>query len=61
MASAAGRRTCASAHSACREHGVAIDAAFGPGAHEWGYWDAQIRTILDRLPLKNQGCAEGQD
>lgn len=22
-----------------------------PGAHEWGYWDAQIRTVLDWLPL----------
>lgn len=39
--------------AACRQHGVAIDAAFGPGAHEWGYWDVQIRTVLDWLPLKN--------
>ena len=23
-----------------------------PGAHEWGYWDAQIRSVLDWLPLR---------
>jgi S-formylglutathione hydrolase FrmB len=23
-----------------------------PGAHEWGYWDAQIRKVLDWLPLR---------
>ena len=22
-----------------------------PGAHEWGYWDAQIRRVLNWLPL----------
>ncbi|GGQ54594.1 alpha/beta hydrolase [Couchioplanes azureus] len=39
--------------AACRRHGVDIDAGFGPGAHEWGYWDAQIQTVLDWLPLKD--------
>jgi putative tributyrin esterase len=39
--------------SACREHGITLDAAFGPGEHEWGYWDTQIRTVLNWLPLKN--------
>jgi putative tributyrin esterase len=39
--------------AACREHDVEVDALFEPGAHEWGYWDAQIRTVLDWLPLKN--------
>jgi S-formylglutathione hydrolase FrmB len=39
--------------AACREHGVDLDAGFGPGAHEWSYWDAQIQTVLDWLPLKN--------
>jgi S-formylglutathione hydrolase FrmB len=34
---------------ACAEHGVALDSAFGPGAHEWGYWDTEIRTVLDWL------------
>ena len=23
----------------------------GPGEHEWGYWDVQIRRVLDWLPL----------
>ncbi len=23
-----------------------------PGAHEWGYWDAQIRKVLDWLPIR---------
>ncbi len=35
--------------AACRAHGVALDSGFGPGAHEWGYWDTEIRTVLDRL------------
>ncbi|MEV6595886.1 alpha/beta hydrolase family protein [Actinoplanes sp. NPDC051346] len=38
---------------ACREQGVDLDAEFGPGEHEWGYWDAQIQSVLDWLPLKN--------
>ena len=24
----------------------------GPGAHEWGYWDAQIQRVLDWLPIR---------
>jgi S-formylglutathione hydrolase FrmB len=39
--------------AACRQHDVDLDAAFGPGAHEWSYWDAQIQTVLDWLPLKS--------
>jgi S-formylglutathione hydrolase FrmB len=39
--------------AACREHDVDLDAEFGPGAHEWGYWDTQIQAVLDWLPLKN--------
>ncbi len=34
---------------ACEKHGVALDSEFGPGAHEWGYWDTQIRTVIDWL------------
>ncbi|HEX5203886.1 alpha/beta hydrolase [Paractinoplanes rhizophilus] len=33
--------------SACDTAGVELDAAFGPGAHEWGYWDSQIQVALD--------------
>ncbi|WP_412736335.1 alpha/beta hydrolase [Krasilnikovia sp. MM14-A1259] len=36
--------------AACAEHGVPLDAEFGPGAHEWPYWDAQIQAVLDWLP-----------
>jgi S-formylglutathione hydrolase FrmB len=38
--------------AACAKHGVPLDAGFGPGAHEWGYWDAEIRTVLDWLELE---------
>jgi S-formylglutathione hydrolase FrmB len=34
---------------ACAASGVTLDSAFGPGAHEWGYWDTQIRTVIDWL------------
>lgn len=39
--------------AACRRYGVDLDAEFGPGEHEWGYWDTQIQAVLDWLPLKN--------
>ncbi len=32
---------------ACAKHGVELDSDFGPGEHEWGYWDRQIQTVLD--------------
>jgi putative tributyrin esterase len=38
--------------AACERNGIAIDAAYGPGAHEWGYWDTQIQTVLDWVPLR---------
>ncbi|GAA1103590.1 alpha/beta hydrolase [Pseudonocardia alni] len=34
-----------------RAAGVSVSTAFGPGEHEWGYWDARIRDVLDWLPL----------
>jgi len=37
--------------AACRRHGVKLDAGFGPGDHEWSYWDQEIQTVLDWLPL----------
>jgi putative tributyrin esterase len=36
---------------ACAARGVPLTAEFGPGGHEWDYWDAQIQSILDWLPL----------
>lgn len=31
--------------------GLDIHSNFGPGGHEWAYWDKEIRTVLDWLPL----------
>jgi len=33
--------------AACVSAGVELDAGFGPGAHVWSYWDAQIPLVLD--------------
>jgi putative tributyrin esterase len=37
--------------AACRTHGIPLDAEFGPGAHEWAYWDREIQTVLEWLEL----------
>jgi putative tributyrin esterase len=29
------------------ERGVRLTCRIGPGEHEWGYWDTQIRDVLD--------------
>jgi len=34
---------------ACEKNGVALDSGFGPGEHEWGYWDREIQTVLNWL------------
>lgn len=31
--------------------GVRVETSFGPGAHEWTYWDARIRDVVAWLPL----------
>jgi S-formylglutathione hydrolase FrmB len=31
--------------------GIDIHSNFGPGGHEWPYWDKEIRNVLDWLPL----------
>jgi S-formylglutathione hydrolase FrmB len=38
--------------AACAAAGVELDASFGPGAHEWSYWDAEIQTVLAWLPIR---------
>lgn len=35
----------------CRAAGVPVTVNFGPGEHEWGYWDARIQDVLAWLPL----------
>lgn len=32
--------------AACASHGIPLDAGFGPGEHEWGYWDREIQTVI---------------
>ena len=34
---------------ACVRAGVPVATSFSPGAHEWGYWDADIQQVLDWL------------
>jgi S-formylglutathione hydrolase FrmB len=41
--------------AACAAAGVELDSGFGPGEHGWDYWDAQIQTVLDWLPLPKRG------
>jgi putative tributyrin esterase len=35
--------------------GIPVTAAFGPGAHDWAYWDAAIQDVLAWLPLRPPG------
>jgi putative tributyrin esterase len=36
---------------ACVARGMPLTVDFGPGEHEWGYWDAKIQDVLAWLPL----------
>jgi putative tributyrin esterase len=38
--------------AAARASGVAVTADFGPGGHDWGYWDATVQDVLRWLPLR---------
>jgi S-formylglutathione hydrolase FrmB len=31
---------------ACRSEGIAVTTDFGPGSHDWAYWDAKIQDVL---------------
>jgi putative tributyrin esterase len=33
--------------------GVPVTTDFGPGAHDWAYWDAGIQDVLAWLPLRS--------
>jgi putative tributyrin esterase len=33
----------------CAKAEIDLDAGFGPGAHQWAYWDAEIQTVLEWL------------
>jgi putative tributyrin esterase len=36
---------------ACATRGIPLSSTFGPGEHEWSYWDAHIQDVLAWLPL----------
>ncbi|GGH83842.1 S-formylglutathione hydrolase FrmB [Pullulanibacillus pueri] len=36
---------------ACKQTGFELTTDFGPGEHEWGYWDEKIQDVLKWLPL----------
>ena len=40
--------------AACAAAGVELDAGFGPGRHEWAYWDEQIQVVLDFMMLNRR-------
>jgi S-formylglutathione hydrolase FrmB len=31
--------------------GIPLESSFGPGAHDWAYWDTKIQDVLAWLPL----------
>jgi S-formylglutathione hydrolase FrmB len=39
---------------ACSAAGVPLTTDFGPGEHDWAYWDQQIQRVLDWLPLRQR-------
>lgn len=39
---------------AAAENGVEVTTRFGPGAHEWTYWDAAIQDVLAWLPIHQE-------
>lgn len=36
----------------CEQRGLNPTVDFGPGEHDWSYWDAQLRLVLDWLPVR---------
>lgn len=40
--------------NAAAESGLAVATSFGPGEHEWGYWDERIQEVLAWLPLRHR-------
>ncbi|MBO4207971.1 alpha/beta hydrolase [Micromonospora echinofusca] len=40
--------------TAARERGLPVTVDFGPGDHDWAYWDATIRDVLAWLPLSTR-------
>lgn len=40
-----------------RTRGFDVESVFGPGDHEWGYWDRMIQDVLAWLPLQSPSSA----
>jgi S-formylglutathione hydrolase FrmB len=40
--------------AACQAAEIPLVSSFGPGAHDWAYWDIQIQEVLAWLPLGNR-------
>lgn len=38
-----------------RRRGLPVTVDFGPGDHDWAYWDARIQDVLAWLPLPGKG------
>jgi S-formylglutathione hydrolase FrmB len=36
---------------ACSAAGIPVTSDFGPGDHDWAYWDARIQDVLGWLPI----------
>jgi S-formylglutathione hydrolase FrmB len=43
--------------AACGSAGITVTSTFGPGEHDWAYWDARIQDVLAWLPLTDAGVA----
>lgn len=39
---------------ACEQTGYNLTVDFGPGDHDWGYWDEKIQDVLNWLPIKGK-------
>ncbi len=37
---------------ACSTAGIPVTSRFGPGGHDWAYWDTQIQEVLAWLPIR---------
>jgi S-formylglutathione hydrolase FrmB len=37
---------------ACAAAGIPVTSSFGPGGHDWAYWDDRIQDVLAWLPLE---------
>ena len=48
-------------HAFLKENGVDVTYVEAPGAHEWDFWDSQIKKVVDWLPLGDvkQGLSSG--